>query len=70
MVLWEGSRPAERSTTECAKGDVWEGKIERYFCSRVLAIYELFKLTEKEEGPISDERFAEARGSPRSTATS
>ena len=38
-----------------AKGDVWKGNIERYFFSRVPAVYELCNWAEKEEGPITDE---------------
>ena len=45
-----------------SKGDVWKGKIERYFFSRVPAIHELFNWAEKEDGPISDERLDEAVG--------
>ena len=45
-----------------AKGDVWKGKIERYFFSRVPAVYELFSWAEREEGPITDDRLREAVG--------
>ena len=45
-----------------AKGDVWKGKIERYFFSRVPAVYELFNWAENEEGPITDEHLQEAVG--------
>ena len=45
-----------------AKGDIWKGKIERYFFSRVTAICELFNWAEKEVGPITDEHLREAVG--------
>ena len=45
-----------------AKGDLWKGKTERYFFSRVPAAYELLSWAEKEEGPITDERLEEAVG--------
>ena len=39
-----------------------KGTIERYFFSRVPAIYELFNWAEKQDGPITDEHLREAVG--------
>ena len=73
LVLWERWLLAERSTTEYLSRKISnsiaqkamygrKGKIERYFFSRVPAIYELFSWAEKPDGPITEEHLREAVG--------
>ena len=42
--------------------DQWKGKTERYMMSVVPAVHAIFAWAEKQEGPISQERYEEAVG--------
>ena len=43
-------------------GDQWKGKTERYFISAVPAVHALFQWAERQNEPVTPERYAAAVG--------